>query len=92
MEENRFNEMLSEVLAGLTDEQKTKVAGCKDNNEVLELLGKMGIALPDELLDSAAGGFVWKNPGLGVGESDQNDGKKTETSDPFATKQIKRFF
>ncbi len=58
MEEKKFNEMLNEVLAGLTDEQKTKVAECKGSSEILDLLGKMGVALPDELLDEAAGGYV----------------------------------
>ncbi len=64
MEEKTFNEMMNEVLAELTDEQKSKIAECKDTNEVFDELGKMGIALPDEMLDGAAGGFSWKNPGL----------------------------
>lgn len=92
MEEKRFNEMLEKILAGLTDEQKAKVAGCKDSNELFGLLGEMGAALPDELLDCAAGGFVWKNPGLGTGTTDQNNGQTTEKPDPFTPSQPKRFF
>ena len=84
MEEKKFNEIMKKVLAGLTDEQKAKAAGCKNEGELCELLGKMGVALPDELLDGAAGGFIWKNPGLGNSESGQNGGKTNEDSDPFA--------
>ena len=91
MEEKKFNEILEKVLAGLTDEQKAKAAECKDAGELCELLGKMGVALPDELLDDAAGGFVWNNPGLVIGGSDQNDGKTTGDPDPFAT-HPKRIF
>ena len=91
MEEKKFNEILEKVLAGLTDEQKTKAAECKNEGELCELLEKMGVALPDELLDGAAGGFVWQNPGLGGGASGQNDGKTTGDPDPFVT-QPKRIF
>ena len=91
MEEKKFNEILEKVLAGLTDEQKAKAAECKDEGELCELLEKMGVALPDELLDSAAGGFVWSNPGLVTGGPDKNDGKTTGSPDPFMT-QPKRIF
>ena len=91
MEEKKFNEILEKVLAGLTDEQKAKAAECKDEGELCELLGKMGVALPDELLDDAAGGFVWSNPGLVFGGSDQNDDNTTGDPDPFVT-QPKRLF
>ena len=90
MEEKRLSEILEKIRAGLTDEEKAKVAGCKDNNELFELLCKMGVALPDELLDYAAGGFVWKKPEPQPGSSDQKDGKTSEKPDPF--KQPKRFF
>ena len=56
-----------------------------------EVVEKLHVALPDELLDSAAGGFVWTNPGLVIGGSDQNDDKTTEDPDPFVT-QPKRLF
>ena len=46
----------------LTDEQKEKVKQCKDWNEVMEFAGREGVELPDEFLDSVAGGFTpdWK--------------------------------
>ena len=91
MEEKKFNEILEKVLAGLTDEQKAKAAECKNEGELCELMEKMGVALPDELLDDAAGGFVWTNPGLVTGGSDKNDGKTTGSPDPFMT-QPKRIF
>lgn len=89
--EKNINEMLKEVLSGLTDEQKAKAAECKDEGALCELLGKMGVALPDELLDGAAGGFVWQNPGLGGGASGQNDGQEKGKKDPFSD-MPKRFF
>ena len=91
MEEKKFNEILEKVLEGLTGEQKAKAAECKNEGELCEFLEKMGVALPDELLDDAAGGFVWSNPGLVFGGSDQNDDKTTEDPDPFVT-QPKRLF
>jgi len=92
MEEKKFNKILEKVLAGLTDEQKAKAAECKDEGELCELLEKMGVALPDELLDDAAGGFVWTNPGLVIGGSYQNDGKTTGNPDPFTPSKPKRIF
>ena len=91
MEEKKFNEILEKVLEGLTGEQKAKAAECKDQGELCKFLEKMGVALPDELLDGAAGGFVWNNPGLVIGGSDQNNGKTTGDPDPFVT-QPKRIF
>ena len=57
MEENRnFHEQLAELMNGLTDEQKEKVKDCKDAGELVDALGKMGISLPDGLLDAVSGG------------------------------------
>ena len=92
MEEKKFNKILEKVLAGLTDEQKAKAAECKDEGELCELLGKRGVALPDELLDGAAGGFVWTNPGLKIGATDNNNGQATGNPDPFSPSQPKRIF
>ena len=58
MDEKKINELLEGVMAGLTDEQKAKASACKDTKELLDLLGDLGVELPDELLDSAAGGFM----------------------------------
>ena len=40
----------------LTDEQKEKVKACKSPDEIIALLGEMGVELPDKLLDAVAGG------------------------------------
>lgn len=65
MEEKKFKELLAGVLAGLTDEQKAKTASCKDTKELIAKLGEMNVALPDELLEEAAGGYIWTNFSLG---------------------------
>ena len=49
-------ESLDGIYASLTDEQKEKAKGCKTVGELTSLLGELGIALPDELLDNVAGG------------------------------------
>ena len=93
MDEKRCSELLSGVLEGLTDEQKAKAAACPDNGELIDLLGQMGVALPDELLDEAAGGYVWTNFRLDeIGgttvPTDSNGGKMTP--DPFAQTKGKK--
>ena len=92
MEEKKFNKILEKVLAGLTDEQKAKAAECKDSSELVALLGEMGAALPDELLDNTAGGFVWKKPETGTGTSDPNAGQGAGSPDPFTPQKPKRIF
>ena len=57
MENNKRNESLERVIASLTEEQKEKVAACKDMNELTALLGELGVELPDELLDDVGGGL-----------------------------------
>ena len=57
MNEKKLQELLAEVLNGLTDEQKEQAVACKDENELIALLGKMGAEVPDELLDAVSGGF-----------------------------------
>ena len=42
----------------LTDEQKKKAKECKTAEELMDFFGKEGVELPDELLDSVAGGFT----------------------------------
>ena len=56
MENNKNYEQFNALLKGLNDEQKKKVNKCKDVNEFMLLLGELGIALPDELLDNVSGG------------------------------------
>lgn len=57
MKKQKLNEMLKGIYDALTDEQKEKAKACKTIDELTALLGEMGIALPDELLDAAAGGL-----------------------------------
>lgn len=56
MENKKNYEQFNALLNGLNDEQKKKVNKCKDVNEFMLLLGELGIALPDELLDNVSGG------------------------------------
>ena len=57
MEDNKLNKSLERVIASLTEEQKEKVKACKDMNELVALLGELGVELPDELLDDVGGGL-----------------------------------
>ena len=57
MDENKMKELLAGVVSGLSGELKEKAAACKDSGELIALLSELGVALPDELLDDAAGGF-----------------------------------
>lgn len=75
-----MDEKLKDVLEGLTDAQKEAAKACRTENELAEFLSGLGVALPDELLESAAGGFfapgrVWwqqggsfQTPPTGTGE------------------------
>ncbi len=62
MEENKTAGELNEALKGLwdslTDEQKEKAKACRSMDELAALAGQMGVELPDELLESVAGGVV----------------------------------
>ncbi len=70
MDENITTDELNEALKGLwgslTDEQKEKAKECKNMDELAALAGKLGVELPDELLNSVAGGVVVERGG-GVG-------------------------
>lgn len=56
MEDKKLNDLLRDIWDSLTDEQKEKAKACKDVNELTKCLSEMGVELPDELLDAAAGG------------------------------------
>ncbi len=62
MDENMMALMQNDALKGiwdsLTDEQKAKARECKNMDELMLLAGKMGIELPDEMLDNVAGGVI----------------------------------
>lgn len=55
--DSKLQEALKGFWESLTDEQKEKAKGCKNLKELTALLGGMGVALPDELLDEVAGGL-----------------------------------
>ena len=61
MENKNLRDQMSELLNGLTEEQKEKAKACKTPEELMVFWGKLGVALPDELLDAVAGGtlFEW---------------------------------
>ena len=52
-----MKEALKDIFEKLTDEQKEKAKACKNEDELMNLLGEWEIELPDELVDNVAGGF-----------------------------------
>lgn len=54
----KLEEALRGVWNSLSDEQKEKAKDCKTLDELFALAGKAGTELPDELLDSVAGGII----------------------------------
>ena len=57
---NNMDEKMKATIKGiydnLSDDLKEKVKACKTMEEVMELAGKEGIELPDEVVDAVAGG------------------------------------
>ena len=49
--------MRGELLKGLTEEQKAKVRGCKNQEELLKLAKEEGIELTEEQLEAVSGGI-----------------------------------
>lgn len=61
MDENKSAEMnkaLEGIWNSLTDEQKEKARVCQSMEELIQVAGKEGVELPNELLDDVAGGYV----------------------------------
>ena len=52
----KLQEALKSIWDSLSDEQKEKAKACKTMDELMELAGREGMELPDELLDDDAGG------------------------------------
>ena len=50
-------EKIRKLIESLTDEQKKKAMACKNSKEFFSLLAELGVALPDEALDAASGGW-----------------------------------
>lgn len=59
-EDSKFNEALRSVYNSLTDEQKAKAKACKSDEEIMQLAAAEGIELPDEILQSVSGGYVYR--------------------------------
>ena len=54
--DDKLNAALKGIYDSLTDEQKEKAKACKTMDELAALAAKEGIELPDEALDTVAGG------------------------------------
>ena len=61
MSEKKIEELLAGIVNGLPDELKEKAKKITDLGELTDMLSKAGMELPDELLDSAAGGINMRN-------------------------------
>ena len=48
--------MKTDLLKGLSEEQIAKAKACKNQNELLDLAKKEGVALTDEQLEAVSGG------------------------------------
>ena len=57
MEEKKITEIIEKISVSLSDELKEKAKECRNLDELIIFAGKEGIELPDELLESAAGGY-----------------------------------
>ena len=54
--DEKMNAAFKGIYESLTEEQKEKAKSCKTMEELTEFAAKEGIELPDEMLDSVAGG------------------------------------
>ena len=54
--DEKMKKALEAFFEKLTDEQKEKAKECKTMEELMDFAGKEGLELPDELLNSVAGG------------------------------------
>ena len=80
----KMNERMAGILNGLTEEQKKKARTCKSKKDLLDFLGAEGVELPDELLDSVAGGATYRyNSEYKCYEMIAKDGVTVIEIDPF---------
>ena len=62
-ENKNLHEKTAEILKDLSAEQREKVNACKTPEELIAMLDELGAALPDEAMDSVAGGQLpWFPP------------------------------
>ena len=59
MEHRNYDELYS----SLSDEKKAMIDSCKSPQELAEVLGKLGVALPDALLETISGGRNYEEVG-----------------------------
>ena len=62
--DEKMKEALKGIYDNLSDELKEKAKACKTMDELMEFAGKEGIELPDEMLDSVAGGCGVPSDGI----------------------------
>ena len=62
---NNMDEKMKATMKGiydnLSDNLKEKVKACKTMEEMMELAGKEGIELPDEVVEALSGGCDWRS-------------------------------
>ena len=56
MENKNLHEQIAGLLNELTEEQKAKVKTCKTSKEFIKVIEEEGIELPDDALETVAGG------------------------------------
>ena len=54
-----MNEKYEELLRGLPAEVQDELKGAATQEEVMAVLSKHAVPLPDEVLEGVAGGFSW---------------------------------
>ena len=59
MEHRNYDELYS----SLSDEKKAMIDSCKSPQDLAKVLGKLGIALPDALLETVSGGRNYEEVG-----------------------------
>lgn len=52
----KLSAALKDIYESLTEEQKEKAKNCKTIDELVQLAAEVGMELPDEVLESVAGG------------------------------------
>ncbi len=62
--DEKMKEALKSVYNNLTDGQKEKAKACKTYEELMDFAGKEGIELPDDLVETVAGGDALDQCGL----------------------------
>lgn len=79
--DSKLEEALKGFWDALTEEQKEKVKACKTMDELVKLVGKEGIELPDEALEGVSGGATYHyNQRKRTHEVTSDDGKQVYES------------